>query len=225
MLVDASLRSPDALFDPDRDVVTDAVALQGLSHPLRLRMLGMLRTHGPSTATKLAARCGESSGLTSYHLRQLATAGFVVDAEPADLTGLDQTGGRERWWKAARPSTFTVSPPTGDDTAAATTADYLYAVLAGNTANTRSWLLTQHTWPQPWQDLATFRDVSLRLNSAEAAELTADIAAVLARYRRHDPAQRPGVDGVPADAVIVTTQYQVFPVPDQDVPTTTTPIP
>lgn len=58
MLVDASLRSPDALFDPAQDVVTEAAARQGLSHPLRLRMSGMLRTYGPSTATMLAARRG-----------------------------------------------------------------------------------------------------------------------------------------------------------------------
>lgn len=213
--------STDALFDPDRDVITDAVALQGLAHPLRLRLLGLLRTHGPSTATKLAARCGESSGLTSYHLRQLATAGFVVDAETADLTGVDQSGGRERWWKAARRSTYTVSPPAGDDTAVAATADYLRAVLAANTRNTQSWLLTQHSWPQQWQDLAEISDIPLRLTPAEMVALRADIAALLARYRRHDPTQRPGADGVPADAVIVSAQYQVFPLPDQDIPATT----
>ncbi len=218
MAADPPVRT-DALFDPTRDVVTDAAALAGLAHPLRLRLLGLLRTHGPSTATKLAGRCGESSGLTSYHLRQLAGAGFIVDADPADLAGVDQTGGRERWWKAARRSTYTVSPPTGDDTAVAATADYLRAVLAANTANTQSWLLTQHTWPQPWQDLATISDIPLRLTPAEAAALTADIAALLAGYRRHDPTQRPGADGVPADAVIVSAQYQVFPLPDQDIPT------
>ncbi len=218
---DREPRATDALFDPGRDVVTDAAALQGLAHPLRLRLLGLLRTHGPSTATKLAVRCGESSGLTSYHLRQLATAGFIVDAERADLTGVDQAGGRERWWKAARRSTFTVSPPTGDETAVAATADYLRAVLAVNTANTQSWLLTQHSWPQQWQELANISDIPLRLTPAETAALTADIAALLARYRRHDPAQRPGVDGVPADAVIVSAQYQVFPLPDQDPPAAT----
>ncbi len=92
-------------FDADRDVVTDAAALQGLAHPLRLRLLGLLRAYGPSTATKLAARCGESSGLTSYHLRQLAEAGFVVDADPADLAGVDRTPrGTARGRAGPRPS-------------------------------------------------------------------------------------------------------------------------
>ena len=217
-MVDETQAQVGPTFDPDRDIVTDAAALAGLAHPLRLRLLGLLRAYGPSTATKLAARCGESSGLTSYHLRQLAAAGFVVDADPADLAGVDRAGGRERWWTAARRSTYTVSPPAGDETAVAATADYLRAVLAADTAATRSWLLTQHAWPQQWQDLATISDVPLRLSPTEAAALTADIAALLARYRRHDPAQQPGVGGVPADAVIVTAQYQVFPLPDQDPP-------
>jgi AcrR family transcriptional regulator len=52
----------------------------------------VLQTSGPSTATKLAAATGESSGLTSYHLRQLAAAGLITEA--------DQDG-RKRWWQAA----------------------------------------------------------------------------------------------------------------------------
>ena len=63
-----------------------------LTHPLRQRLLRLLQSSGPSTATKLAAATGESSGLTSYHLRRLATAGLVTEAAAQ---------GRERWWRAA----------------------------------------------------------------------------------------------------------------------------
>ena len=51
--------------------------LQALSHPVRLRMLGLLRTEGPATATTLAPQLGLNTGATSYHLRQLAQHGFV----------------------------------------------------------------------------------------------------------------------------------------------------
>jgi hypothetical protein len=47
------------LFDASRDAVTDAAALRALAHPLRLRLLGLLRAFGPSTASRLAQRCGE----------------------------------------------------------------------------------------------------------------------------------------------------------------------
>ena len=73
-------------------------ALRALSHPLRLRILGLLRMDGPSTATALATRLGLNSGATSYHLRQLAQHGFVVDDEA-------RGNARERWWRAAHQST------------------------------------------------------------------------------------------------------------------------
>jgi hypothetical protein len=204
------------LFDPGQDVVTDAKALHTLAHPLRLRLLGLLRVYGPSTATKLAASCGESSGLTSYHLRQLAAAGFVMDANPVDLAGLAQTGGRERWWKAARRSTFAAPPEPDDEAAAAVSGDYLRAVLAANAAAAGAWLSGEHRWSQPWRDAANFSDIPLRLTLAEARRLDEQIAALLAQHRWHDPAQPPGSGDVPAEAVIVRIQYQVFPDADQD---------
>src|SRR3546814_4941433 len=44
----------------------------------------------PYTTLFRSARVGESSGSTSYHLRQLAAYGMVVDAA-------DRGTGRERW--------------------------------------------------------------------------------------------------------------------------------
>lgn len=213
-------RTTNGFFDPDRDVVTEAAALQALAHPLRLRLLGLLRLLGPSTATRLAARCEESSALTSYHLRQLASAGFVVDAAPEDLAGIEDAHGRDRWWKAARRSTFTQTPPVGDDAALAASEDYQRAVLALYADRARGWLTVQHAWPRQWQDTSTFSDLPLRLSPQEAQQLMVEMAALLARYRRHDPAGEPGQGGVPADAVIVAAQYQVFPDPEQDVPAT-----
>ena len=52
----------------------DSHSLRALAHPLRLRLVGALRLHGPATATMLARRLDTNSGQTSYHLRQLAEA-------------------------------------------------------------------------------------------------------------------------------------------------------
>src|SRR6476469_11269065 len=79
-------------------------ALRALSHPTRLRLLGLLRTDGPATATTLATRLGINTGQTSYHLRQLAQHGFVED-------DAERGNGRDRWWKAAHQSTVTGALP------------------------------------------------------------------------------------------------------------------
>ena len=79
-------------------VVDDLATLKAVSHPLRLKLLGRLRTDGPATASELGRALGESSGSTSYHLRQLERFGFVGDDD-------DQPSGRERRWKALQDST------------------------------------------------------------------------------------------------------------------------
>ncbi|WP_445399227.1 ArsR/SmtB family transcription factor [Streptomyces sp. LE64] len=79
------------------DPATDAAALKALTHPLRVRLLGLLRQHGPATASELAARTGETSASTSYHLRVLARYAFVTEAEHRD--------GRERRWRSVHALT------------------------------------------------------------------------------------------------------------------------
>ncbi|MGW4645553.1 helix-turn-helix domain-containing protein [Kitasatospora sp. NPDC004289] len=81
------------VLDPERD----ADALKALTHPLRIRLLGLLRQDGPATASELAAATGESSASTSYHLRVLAKHAFVGEAEHRD--------GRERRWRAVHALT------------------------------------------------------------------------------------------------------------------------
>ena len=88
------MTSPEPPGTPST-VRLDARSLRGLAHPLRVRLLGLLREHGPATASGLARTVGESSGVTSYHLRQLAEHGLVVEDEVPDASR------RERWWRAA----------------------------------------------------------------------------------------------------------------------------
>ncbi|WP_157250695.1 helix-turn-helix domain-containing protein [Nonomuraea typhae] len=72
--------------------ITDPQVLKVVAHPLRVRMLGMLRAEGPATASQLARKVGESSGSTSYHLRELAKYGFIEEDPSED--------GRERRWRS-----------------------------------------------------------------------------------------------------------------------------
>ncbi len=102
----AAVAAPDAgpADAGDRPLRARAIGgeeLKAFTHPLRMAMYSALRDYGPATATQLARRLGESSGQTSYHLRQLERHGFVED-DP------EHTGGRERWW---RPRSFSVADP------------------------------------------------------------------------------------------------------------------
>ncbi|HMH59141.1 MAG TPA: helix-turn-helix domain-containing protein, partial [Galbitalea sp.] len=89
--MDAADEARDGLkFQGERDL--DLVALRGLAHPLRVEILDTLSTYGHFTASGLAERLGESSGATSYHLRQLEKHGFVREVEGKGTS-------RERWWE------------------------------------------------------------------------------------------------------------------------------
>jgi DNA-binding transcriptional ArsR family regulator len=90
--------------------LTDPRALRAYAHPVRMALVGLLRTEGPLTATRAAELLGESSGTCSFHLRQLAKYGFVEDAGP----GGDR---RERQWRTTQPR-LSIRSGTGGDAAA-----------------------------------------------------------------------------------------------------------
>ena len=60
--------------------ITDARVLVAMAHPLRRRLLNMLKVDGPSTASVLSERTGQAVGNVSHHLRSLAAAGLIEEA-------------------------------------------------------------------------------------------------------------------------------------------------
>ena len=63
-----------------RPLMTDARVLTAMAHPLRRRLLDVLRVHGPGTASVLAERTAQAVGNVSHHMRILAEAGLVEEA-------------------------------------------------------------------------------------------------------------------------------------------------
>lgn len=177
-------------IDPARDVVLDARNLRGIAHPVRLRMLGLLRTDGSSTATRMGRRLGLSSGATSYHLRQLAAYGFVV--EDADRERV----GRERWWRAAHEGTWLIDPPE-DAEGAAAAAEYARAVARAHAERAEAWVDEEPTAPMAWRRVAGLNDNRLLLDPTEAAELQERLLAVLNAYPRATAESRPTGDQRP----------------------------
>jgi DNA-binding transcriptional ArsR family regulator len=157
-------------------VVLDPTSLKALAHPLRVRLLGLLRADGPATATGLAERTGESSGTTSYHLRQLAGAGLVAEDE-------SRGNARERWWRAAQDSTRLETTGWAEEDLPAVRA-YMGAVAATYARKVAEYLADEESYPKRWQRSSTFSDWSLSLTAAELGRLNDEVEALVEAYRR-----------------------------------------
>lgn len=141
-------------------------ALRALSHPVRLRILGLLRGEGPSTASALATRLGLNSGSTSYHLRQLAQHGFVVD-------DAGRGNGRDRWWRAAHQATRV--PLDDPDPAAVADRDtqdaFLQSVAIVRTEQLQQAVEERPLLPAEWRAASTMSDWGLTLTPDRARAL------------------------------------------------------
>ncbi|MEV8070325.1 helix-turn-helix domain-containing protein [Streptomyces sp. NPDC085995] len=160
----------------------DARSLRGLAHPLRMRLLTMLRHGGPATASQLAAKLDESSGATSYHLRQLAAHGFVEDAP-------EHGKGRERWWRAVhRGVSFDEKLLHHPDPQVRGAADlFLHETASNRTQELATWLATRNDWPEKWRQSSDLSDWTLRLTPELARELAEKMHELIESYRESVP--------------------------------------
>ncbi|MGE9695252.1 winged helix-turn-helix domain-containing protein [Streptomyces sp. NRRL F-5630] len=160
----------------------DARGLRGLAHPLRLQLLNSLRRGGPATASQLGKELGESSGATSYHLRQLAEYGFVEDAP-------EHGKGRERWWRAvADEINFDARRVDQDDPEIrGATAVLLHEIASTHYRETTSWVADRDRWRDtPWEEAGVFSDRTLHLSADELTELSERLLALLQEYDDRD---------------------------------------
>lgn len=205
MAGDRSDASPPG-FDPDRDLdlTLEPRMLRGLAHPLRVRLRAELVEHGPATATQLAARTGESSGATSYHLRQLAAYGFVAE-DPG------RGSGRERYWRATHRMLTFDTPPAGSSQRAAG-AEYLRAVARLYAERIIRFADGIEAAPEvlgpQWADAAELSHWVLDLDVAQAASLQQRFHELCAPYQHDDERSRPG-------SRRVTVQFQFFPAAEE----------
>jgi Helix-turn-helix domain len=142
--------------------ITDPKALRALAHPIRMSLIGLLRTEGPLTATRAAELLGENSATTSFHLRQLAKYGMAEEAPGGH--------GRERPWQATTMSTD-VPDVTDDPEMAAAGASFRAVIAERYFAWLRRWLHQRPAEPAEWQQADVFGDRLLYLTSGELAEL------------------------------------------------------
>jgi len=182
------------------EVALGSMNIKGLAHPLRVRILGALRLGGPATASGLAKLLGDSSGATSYHLRQLEKFGFVVETEGG-------ASRKERWWRAAHNDTsFDVDSLLANAETKAAGIEFLRTIAAASFQRMSEWIEDLPSQPPEWVGAGTISDWGLRLDAEELRAFSAEIEALIARYPRFDP-EEPGRPG----SALVGVQLQLLP--------------
>jgi helix-turn-helix protein len=187
----------------DRTIeLTDPRAMRAYAHPVRMALLGLLRTHGPMTATQAAERLGESSGTCSFHFRQLAKYGFCEEAGGGK--------GREKPWRAT--ATFTTWSSTPADPERAEAEYHLNVVVVQRYFDLIArWLANRGDEPPEWQHALGFGDLALPLTADELNGLRDDVQKLIRPY----VARITGEAEAPEDARRVNLVHFAFPEPER----------
>jgi Helix-turn-helix domain len=176
-------------------------------HPLRTALLELMGRIGSVTANEAGRRLGRSSGLCSFHLRQLGRAGLIEE--------VPQCGGVSRPWRlravADRPTpasatasvTATVPDSVGEQ------PDNPFSSLNRGLENEsyQRWLTEREQAPELWRRDDAFSTV-LYLTPEEIDLLGGELRRLLDPYRIREslPSTRP------ADAAPVAVVNRIFPI-------------
>ncbi|WP_256839456.1 winged helix-turn-helix domain-containing protein [Ornithinimicrobium faecis] len=195
----------------------DASAMKAFAHPLRMAMYDYLNDHESATATMLAKHTGESTGQTSYHLRQLERHGFVEE-------DIARGSGRERWWKAVG---FRMD---GDDLAQdSSTRPAVTAMLQNQVSQRaealRDWFLRTESETRSWQNSSLTARTTAKMTAQESTDLNRVLMETIhehteAAKARHSAGQgaSEGGEGAPEgdETRQVRIYLDVFPLPTDD---------
>ncbi|MFC1430263.1 ArsR/SmtB family transcription factor [Streptacidiphilus sp. N1-3] len=181
------------------------------AHPLRSALLDLLAELGTVTSTEAAARLGQSSGLCSFHLRQLARYGRIEE--------VPQAGGRARPWRL-RPAPG--APGSDADTAGGaggagslpgSPAEEGFGELARGLEDEshQRWLAQRDQAPPEWRRDEAFSAV-VYLTPDELTAVADAVRQTLAHYlpREHEPSARPA-DARPV--ALITRLFPLLPTP------------
>jgi DNA-binding transcriptional ArsR family regulator len=162
--------------DPIRQV-TDSRVLAAMSHPLRRRLLDVLKVHGPATVSALAGRTDQSVANVSHHLRVLHSSGLI---EEAPELARDR---RERWWRLVSAALRWSSVDFAEDPASEAIAEAGQSLnLDHHSGLVRTWFAADEDQRTRWDDAAFSTDKWLTLTPAELAELSHQVIDLLDRW-------------------------------------------
>jgi DNA-binding transcriptional ArsR family regulator len=161
--------------------IKDSAVLAALAHPLRRRIMDVIRVHGPSTASAIAERTGQAVGNISHHLKVLAAADLV--SQVPELA----KDRRERWWRLTDTSLRWSTSDFAGDPAAEAVANAVQSLnLEHHFGMVKHWYAEPEERQRAWGDAAFSADKWLRLSPSELRELSDEIGRLFARWAERD---------------------------------------
>ena len=164
------------MSDPTKpERVHDPRVLRAIAHPVRNRILDELGATGPMRAADIAQALHVPANQASFHLRQLAKYGLVVEAPE------EARDGRDRVWKLSHESGLNIDTTE------------LAAAPGGKAAVTvfrREWTNAAHeaveraeTAERNPETLVMVSDSALRLTRDEALEFSEELTDLVNAWR------------------------------------------
>jgi DNA-binding transcriptional ArsR family regulator len=164
--------------------ISDPQALRALAHPTRLAILERLQRYGPSTASRLSPHVGATPSVVSWHLRHLATFGFVKDWDGAGTR-------RERGWQAVSRG-YRFVPREGDAEALEAARQLQVEHLARAAEIPMRWLEQDEAQlPANWREVGGLSNTRVMLTIEELAAVEDGIEELLAPFVRREEAAAP----------------------------------
>ncbi len=168
---------------PEDAVISQADAIKAMTHPLRIRLLGLFRPGVELTATQCAERTGESVASCSFHLRQLEKYGHVERAE---------AHGKERPWRAVSRG-FSVRPDLADPESWPAAQAFGSMFVAEQFAALQRWLADAGRDDPAWVFASTQTAQEFWATRDELDDLSRRLEEITAPFRGRavDPGKRP----------------------------------
>ncbi|SRR5690625_1315177 len=167
----------------DQQYIDDPERIRAVAHPLRLRLLDLLKDHGELTATECAEATGESVASCSFHLRMLEKYGFIERAEQR---------GREKPWKLVGSGSYATGIDADVPGSLQATVELARLTFAQRSQGLWEAMQRLDREPQEWLDATRLMNFAVWATAEEATEIGEAILALFERFEdRDDAGKRP----------------------------------
>lgn len=177
---------------------------RALGHPLRLRILELVRQRGPLTATEVGRLVVESAANCSFHLRVLGDCGLIEPAPDPD--------GRRHPWRAASTS-LEIDPTTGTTEERLAARSAVRELREADAVLLRRWDESQRDAGPVWRDASFEKSVRVRLTGAQLAELRDAWLSAIDAVQESSVSDSAGADGADGTDGAEMVQLQLIGFP------------